>query len=136
MGRGSRIMIFVIYWECISLGAGTRLGGGGESYNLLGICVVAVVVVWGVLRVLASIFNKYLSFWGAPPLAPPPPAHQKKKTSPPPPLLLHFQNNSIPPTKINLQSIHKNVSDKIINFLIPTLSGPKDPGETGRFVKM
>ena len=44
MGRGSRIMIFVIYWECISLGAGTRVG---ESYNSLGICVVAVVVVRG-----------------------------------------------------------------------------------------
>ena len=38
-------MIFVIYWECISLGAGTRVG---ESYNLLGICVV-VVMVRGVL---------------------------------------------------------------------------------------
>ena len=58
MGRGSRNMIFVIYWECISLGAGTRVG---ESYNLLGICVVAVVVR-GVLRVIPSIFNKYLSF--------------------------------------------------------------------------
>ena len=33
-------MIFVIYWECISLDAGTRVG---ESYNLLGICVVLVV---------------------------------------------------------------------------------------------
>ena len=41
VGRGSRTMIFVIYWECISLGAGTRVG---ESYNLLGICVVVVVV--------------------------------------------------------------------------------------------
>ena len=35
-------MISAIYWECISLGAGTRVG---ESYNLLGICVVVVVVV-------------------------------------------------------------------------------------------
>ena len=35
-------------------------GGGGKSYNLLGICLV--VMVRGVLRVLASIFNKYLSF--------------------------------------------------------------------------
>ena len=34
-------MIFMIYWECISLGAGTR---AGESYNLLGIGVVVVVV--------------------------------------------------------------------------------------------
>ena len=41
VGRGSRIMIFMIYWECISVGAGTRVG---ESYNLLGICVVVVVV--------------------------------------------------------------------------------------------
>ena len=41
MGRGSHIIISVIYWECISLGAGTRVG---ESYNLLGICVVVVVV--------------------------------------------------------------------------------------------
>ena len=45
MGRGSRIMIFVIYWECIGLGAGTRVG---ESYNLLGICVVVVVRGGGV----------------------------------------------------------------------------------------
>ena len=44
MGGGSHIMIFVIYWECISLGAGTRVG---ESYNLLGICVVVVVVRGG-----------------------------------------------------------------------------------------
>ena len=35
-------MISVIYWECISLGAGTWVG---ESYTLLGICVV--VVRWG-----------------------------------------------------------------------------------------
>ena len=41
MGRGSRIMTFIIYWKCISLGAGTRVG---ESYNLLGICVVVMVV--------------------------------------------------------------------------------------------
>ena len=40
MGRGSRIMNFVIYWECISLGAGTSVG---ESYNLLGICVAVVM---------------------------------------------------------------------------------------------
>ena len=92
----------------------------------------------GMLRVLSSIFNKYLSFWGAPPLALPPtsPTPTKKKTSPPHPLLLYFQNNSIPSTSINLQSIHKNVGGKIINFLTPTLSGPNDPGETRRFVKM
>ena len=42
MGRGSRIMISVIYLECISLGAGTRVG---KSYNLLATCVVVVVVV-------------------------------------------------------------------------------------------
>ena len=118
-------MIFVIYWECISLDAGTRVG---ESYNLLGICVV-VVVRGRVLRVLSSIFNEYLSFWGAP-------HSPTSQTSPPPPLLLHSQNNSIPSTWINLQSMHKNVCGKIINFLSPTLSGPKDPGETGGFVKM
>ena len=47
MGRGSRIMIFVIYRECISLGAGTAVG---ESYNLLGICMVVVVVRGGGAR--------------------------------------------------------------------------------------
>ena len=38
-------MISVIYWECISLGAGTRVAG--ESYNLLATCVAVVVVVRG-----------------------------------------------------------------------------------------
>ena len=49
MGRGSRILIFVIYWECISFGAGKGLG---ESYNLLGICVG-----WGWGEVQSSFTN-------------------------------------------------------------------------------
>ena len=40
MGRGSGTMIFVIYWECISLRADTRVG---ESYNWLGIYVVVML---------------------------------------------------------------------------------------------
>ena len=59
MGRGSRNKNFCDLLR-VYKPSSRHEGGGGGSYNLLGICLV--VVVRGVLRVLASIFYKYLSF--------------------------------------------------------------------------